>query len=143
MKTLQSVSSGALRMARTAFSRQGLILLSLAFGALLVVPGVNPPKASALTCAGGAVCLYTNIDFGGTRYTYYPSAIGQCFNMSGGANNSTSSLRTDTVVGNWILFFDDANCNMGGKYIGQSAHANLAWIGTTMNDKVSSFKIYN
>lgn len=142
MKSLQTISSGALRMARTAFSRQGLILLSLAFGALLVVPGVNPPTARAATCPGGAVCLYQNINFGGGEFRAYPSAIGQCINVTS-YNNQASSWRADTVVGSWMLFFDDANCNMGGQYIGGSAHGSDDWVGSTFNDKISSFKIYN
>ncbi len=142
MKTLKTVGSGALSMARTAFSRQGLILLSLAFAAMLIVSGVSGQKAHAYAweCPSGTLCIYTNINYGDPLYVAWPS-VGVCYNMPAGFNDQMSSYISSLIEGRLVYFYVNG-CDTN-PYMAVPVVSSSAWIGSTMNDKISSYKVYN
>ena len=145
MVSLSSMSSGAVRMARSAFSRQGLILLSLAFAAAMLLPGFSGQKASANSdCQDNSaeICFYQNINYGPQVYIYPGIGVNICTPMDVG-NNQASAIKAFAVESDAVsvAYYDAGNCT--GSYIvsGAKHGAGWSWIGSAWNDRISSYKI--
>ncbi|HSX16449.1 MAG TPA: hypothetical protein VLF40_06685 [Candidatus Saccharimonadales bacterium] len=56
----------------------------------------------------------------------------------------TSSLFSNLTYGSIVYFYDTNNCTAGGAgYLTTSAQGGgYSWVGSAMNDRISSFKIF-
>jgi Peptidase inhibitor family I36 len=98
---------------------------ALAAAVLLATVGMSTPaEAAESDCLSARICLFTNAYYGGTVYQwtwgYIMTLPGDCLILSGGANNSASSIKntTGTAGGGTMQFFDLAG---GGANFARSA----------------------
>jgi len=141
MKSLQSVSSGALRIGRITLTRTGMFLLSLVFALSLVVSVSNQKAAAAGECDFGYLCVFKDINYGGLRSRYFEPNMNTCLNIPG-PNDTMSSYKVDLSQGNLIYFYIHAGCT-GGWISNYAQGSQSPWVGDTYNDKISSFKVFN
>jgi len=146
MKSLQTIGSGVRRVARAALSRQGLIVLSVAFAAVLLVPGAATNKkaiAGLNGCQESYVCFYRDVNFGGSRKDFPFTTTNVCYELTGTADNSASSIRTYSFEGSAVYFYPDHGCS-GAHYLTTLAYdGGYSWVGSSYNDTFSSFEIFN
>lgn len=106
------------------------MLLTVAAGA------AQPASATGGPCRSTVVCLYQHHHFGGRYIAYQPTYVGECQTLHT-FNDIASSLHNNSNF--LISFHEHASCIGSTITLGKTYIWDLS--STTMNDKISSFKV--
>lgn len=114
--------------------------MSLVAAVGLAVAGFTGSASAISPCSvtpGAVVCLWTNINYSGSGYSWTIITIGQCYNLYGTFQDSVSSVQNN--VGKVLRLYRDGNCT-GGSYWPVSAYQHVSCL-CEFNDVTTSIKL--
>lgn len=115
------------------------LLLALGFVTVTAIPASAAPG-----CYSSQVCIWQNINYGGTAWTYSGLSIGPCYWVGAAVINQGSAIFNTY---NWtaVRFYDNGNCSGDNRTLNRAGspydHISDLTSFPSFNDRIESFQL--